>query len=326
MRNGPVLAEATGAAGFIPALDVRQAQWAHEVARSIAAEKPEWRCTVTSVRGDSAGWYLGRALAFRPPVATRPAAGAAAGDLFRVLRLHDGTIDEIERATGLAGEFSGHGTLSTDCAGVSITCDDLPIGEIVPLAPPRYIPPTIPWVPAAFECSAARLSIYEAEAISPGDLILLSAAPWPMAPVPGHLWRESHVFDPNSGVLCASSFSTGPQGGRGDQESTFMTDMDNSTGQLMVPVTVRLNDLLLTQDLLARMAEVGTVELGPVTDGLTVTLGVGGRQIAQGELVRIGDRFAVLIDDPAPSAFDGAEPEPVAPPPPHDGDFGMESD
>jgi hypothetical protein len=39
-----------------------------------------------------------------------------------------------------------------------------------------------------------------------------------------------------------------------------------------------------------------------VAEGLEVTLSVGGRAIGRGAVVRLGDRFGVLLEDPLPAA------------------------
>lgn len=73
------------------------------------------------------------------------------------------------------------------------------------------------------------------------------------------------------------------------------------TAELSVPVTLRLPDTVVTASELDKLADGGTLELGPVVEGLTVSLSVGGRSIGDGELIRLGDRFAILLEKPAKS-------------------------
>ncbi len=68
------------------------------------------------------------------------------------------------------------------------------------------------------------------------------------------------------------------------------------TLSLTVPVTVRLPAIGVAAAELATLAEGGTVRLMPLAEGLEVELLVAGRPIATGELVRLGDDFAVLVE------------------------------
>lgn len=76
----------------------------------------------------------------------------------------------------------------------------------------------------------------------------------------------------------------------------------DQTRQLSVPVTIHLADIAVTQADLERMAQSGTFDLGAVSEGLSARLSVGGRSIGSGEIVRLGDRFAVLLDQSDPPA------------------------
>jgi flagellar motor switch/type III secretory pathway protein FliN len=63
----------------------------------------------------------------------------------------------------------------------------------------------------------------------------------------------------------------------------------------MVPVTVRLPAQHFGAAALAALGQGSTLPLAPLTQGLQVELLVGGRKIAEGEIVEIGDNFGILI-------------------------------
>lgn len=69
-----------------------------------------------------------------------------------------------------------------------------------------------------------------------------------------------------------------------------------ATVELTVPVTVRLPAVAVPAAELTTLAEGGTIRLMPLAEGLEVELLVAGRPIATGELVRLGNDFAVLVE------------------------------
>ena len=80
-----------------------------------------------------------------------------------------------------------------------------------------------------------------------------------------------------------------------------MTSDDNAGegggfGALRVPVSVRLPDQSLTIEELGKLRAGLAVPVGQVSAGMMVELLVAGRVIAKGELVRLGEQFAVHID------------------------------
>ncbi len=74
-------------------------------------------------------------------------------------------------------------------------------------------------------------------------------------------------------------------------------DSDQAKGGFEVPVTIALPQRSFSAETLSKLRPGSTLALGPLTAGLGVELAVGGRKIARGELVQIGDQFAVLIED-----------------------------
>ncbi len=146
-------------------------------------------------------------------------------------------------------------------------------------------------VATSLECVIASLDVDDASTIAPGDLLVARGGSWPatlMTPfggVPGQL-------DPQ-----ANRFSIG----NGDplQGQNMMNDEqegDGGFGALKVPVSIQLPDQALTIEELGRLRAGLAVPVGPIAAGLTVEMKVAGRTIAIGELVRLGEQFAVHID------------------------------
>jgi flagellar motor switch/type III secretory pathway protein FliN len=64
-------------------------------------------------------------------------------------------------------------------------------------------------------------------------------------------------------------------------------------------LTIRLPDRMTSAASLSSLAPGTTLALGPLTEGMPVELRVADRLLARGELVQLGDRFAVLIESRA---------------------------
>lgn len=142
-------------------------------------------------------------------------------------------------------------------------------------------------LPCTVRATAAFLSVEDANALTPGDLLILQPAPWRAVLTAGPLDDTQVVFDPGTGRV--------EQGGRmagemGQEEAA------EQLRRFQVPVELALAAGSATLAELAALREGGTLPLGPVTAGLSVTLSVGGRALGTGELVRLGDRFAVVVD------------------------------
>ncbi len=283
-----------GVASSLPSLNADQCAWAHHAARLLA--RRGIATSIVPAQSSQAGWYKADGLAFRPPPETRAPLGAAADALVSALVLHNSSLDEIEQATGLAAEFNNHGELGNDLACVRLTRAGEPLGEIAPLAPPPIPCPAAAPVPVPLSLAATRLTLDEAEALGGGDLLLLSGSPWPVienaaSPVGGGV-----AFDPQAGRLI-SAFTNTPN----NFEAALMSD-PTDTSQMTVPVALQLPDAILSQEDLAALSNAGSIDLGPVTEGLQITISVGGLPVGKGEIVRVGDRFAVLVESPSPAA------------------------
>ena len=290
---------ASPAADALPALDEVQAARAHAAARCLAVRGLDVLCA--PVRAGKDEWYLGETFAFRPAPARSAPAGAAAEALAAALDANAALLDEIESALGLAAEFSAFGPLRSDCNAVQISRGGEDIGSIAVFRHPPLAPPARASEPARLVCIAARLPLAEAQALGPGDMVLLTAGTWAIiAQDVGAALPPTLAFDPATGRIGAALL----RANRTTQDDSMT---DPSSPDLTVPVSLHLSDTVLSAEELDDLATGGTVLLGPVEEGVRVDLLVGGRAIGRGELVRLGDRFAVLLADPAASADDAAQ-------------------
>lgn len=161
-------------------------------------------------------------------------------------------------------------------------------------------PATLPVLIHA-EMDGPRLSIAEAEALSAGDLVL-----WP-ARAPGRITSSlpraaatSPDFHGTIGLVDAR-FTPAPH----DFGAAMPSDVsatDDAPRDFAVPLSLRLPDRMTSAASLAALRPGTTLSLGPIVDGLPVELLVAGRPLATGELVQLGDRFAVLVGARAPLA------------------------
>ena len=291
---------AQGISDAVSSVASEQAAWAHHAARLLAVKGFQTRVLPTAE--DETEWYVGSALAFRPAPNARAAIGAAGEELVAALAKNDALLSEIEGATGLAAEFKDHGPLPSNSVKIVLTKAGSAVGEIAALAlPPREVPKhAYQSLPLIF--AAARLSIEEAHQLANGDMLLLSNGAWPLLDEMGRVVKAGMAFDPVLGAI-----SNVPTLQDMNLESATMADPADGN-QMSVPVAVQLTDTVLTEAELARLAQDGSVDLGAVSDGLHASVSVGGRTIGRGQIVRIGDRFAVLLEDASEPAIDEEQP------------------
>ncbi|WP_375402164.1 FliM/FliN family flagellar motor switch protein [uncultured Sphingomonas sp.] len=156
-------------------------------------------------------------------------------------------------------------------------------------------------LPCRLDVAAVQLSVEDAGALGPGDLVLLGSAPWPATLSVEAAGDFTAAFHPDTGALTL----------RLSDRNTALSDGDppglDQLRAFRVPVEIKLPGVFATLEQLAALREGGTFALGALTAGLAVELSVGGRALATGELVRLGDRYAVLIDR-------AADMSPAAPP------------
>jgi hypothetical protein len=136
----------------------------------------------------------------------------------------------------------------------------------------------------------AGLSVDDAAGIDQGDLLLLEKRAsarviWPLSQDKNvAASRVSGWFDfENNCFKCAIL---------GEDR---MNDADRQSG-FSVPVTISLPAQTTSMATLSALQPGASLPLGTIAEGLMVDISVGGRAIARGELVQIGDRFAVHIE------------------------------
>jgi flagellar motor switch/type III secretory pathway protein FliN len=289
-----------GPGAALAQLDPQQIGWARAAAARLAAAGFE--TSVTPVQGDDAEhWYQGAQFDFAP-LAEPILRGAPAEHLMHLLSANEAVLAEIEQALGLAAEFSSCGPRSGHAPAITLRRDGAAVARIVVLAPVEPFPAPLPPVLAPLICNAARLPMTEAELLVGGDMVLLLQGPWPLADAAGDALVAPELpalgFDPVRGAIVPLLAAPPPsvQGA-----SSPMTSAPSLSG-LTVPVAVHLADIAVSQADLARMGETGTLDIGAVSEGLRVVLSIGGRPIGHGEIVRLGDRFAVLLEQAPPAA------------------------
>ncbi len=148
-------------------------------------------------------------------------------------------------------------------------------------------------VVASVECTVASLDVDDASTIGAGDLLILRGGSW-VASLVTPFGGIAGQYDPMT-----NQFSVGngdPNQGQDKMSDDVEGSGDGGFGSLKVPVSIKLPDQGLTIEELGRLRAGLAVPVGPVAAGLEVALTVAGRTIAIGELVRLGDQFAVHID------------------------------
>jgi flagellar motor switch/type III secretory pathway protein FliN len=216
-------------------------------------------------------------------------------DAVAALDAVDPILIAIEGALGVSMDADAMvGAALDDAIVVSLTNGD----ETIHLAVPRdhgrqedwvqraaLLPPREAHMPCIVRIDAQgpRLSVAEASNLSDGDLVLIpnraaAALIRPYAdPIPG-------MID-----LTTGHFNAGQTG----------ASMPEDNPDFLVPLTIRLPDRMTSVASLASLEVGTTLPLGSLTEGMPVELRVADRLLACGELVQMGDRFAVLIESRA---------------------------
>lgn len=150
-------------------------------------------------------------------------------------------------------------------------------------------------VVVSLSASVASIDVDDASAMDAGDLLILRAGSWqavletPFGTVQGLLDSGANQFSIANGAKMQGQSMTSDEQRDGGEGPAF--------GSLRVPVSMKLPDQSLTIEELGKLRAGLAVPLGLVTAGVSVELVVAGRTIAKGELVRLGDQFAVHIDE-----------------------------
>jgi Type III flagellar switch regulator (C-ring) FliN C-term len=137
------------------------------------------------------------------------------------------------------------------------------------------------------DAEGPRLPIGEANDLGGGDLLLVPNRAVATLIRP-HLAPVAGMID-----LTTGSFTAGQNG------VSMPDDAPATAPDFMVPLTIRLPDRMTSAASLASLAPGITLPLGPLTEGMPIELRVADRLLARGELVQLGDRFAVLIEERA---------------------------
>ncbi|MGK6318092.1 FliM/FliN family flagellar motor C-terminal domain-containing protein [Sphingomonas sp. DT-204] len=167
----------------------------------------------------------------------------------------------------------------------------------------RAVVPPADALPVVLRClvQGPRLSVAEAGGLGGGDLVLVDARPCT------RIERGDGGIVAGQLDLASGLFALHVHGGS-------MSESDSPSpgraSDFAVPLSIRLPDRMTSAATLAALRPGTTLPLGPFTDGLAVELLVADRLLAKGELVRLGDRFAVLIEERADLVdVEPAEPE-----------------
>lgn len=221
------------------------------------------------------------------------------GDTVALLDAVDPALIAIEQALELSLEpqtlDAGH---PADAVIVQAADDDSVVLIAVPVAHAgrekwfaraRSIAPSDAHMPIVVQCQVEgpRVAIAEAGELTAGDLILIGAR------VAAHLHASDGSTVAGQIEFASGLFAPHSQGGQ-------MADTDAPPARdFAVPLTIRLPDRMTSAASLAALRPGTTLPLGPLTDGMAVDLLVAGRLLAKGELVQMGDRFGVLVEERA---------------------------
>ena len=216
-------------------------------------------------------------------------------DAVAALDAIDPMLVAVEGALGVsfdADAMTADAPMDAVIVALAMGGDDLRLA--VPSAHPRRgdwiqraatLPPRDAHMPCIVRIDAhgPRLSVAEASDLSDGDLLLIPNR------TAAALIRP-HV-DPVAGMIDLTNgrFSAGQTG----------ASMPDELSDFLVPLTIRLPDRMTSAASLASLETGTTLPLGPLTEGMPVELRVADRLLARGELVQLGDRFAVLIESRA---------------------------
>jgi flagellar motor switch/type III secretory pathway protein FliN len=185
-----------------------------------------------------------------------------------------------------------------DAIGIHVARDDFSLTLAVPrdharradwIARAAALPPSASHMPVAISLALAgpRLTVAEATALDAGDLLLIPQKAAAALRTP-HLPDMTGAFD-----LSTGQFSLGQTG------AAMPEHTPDPAADFMVPLTIHLPDRMTSAASLAALAPGVTLPLGPLKEGMPVELRVADRLLARGELVQLGDRFAVLVEDRA---------------------------
>ncbi len=291
----------------LPRIDPHDAALGRALAATVG--DTNIRAAIGGDRG-AGGWFCAEGIDFAVAGQTLLRAGRV-DDAVALLDRIDPLLDHIEHRLGVALDPSDIVDTPRDDS-VMITVGSG--ADTLWLAIARDHPQAPQWIAAAdraaadaralpcplrFEIVGPRLAIAEAGALAAGDLILIAQAPL------AKLIKPDGDSVAGQLTLATGLFTHAFQG-------SPMAEATAATQDFVVPLSIRLPDRMTSAATLAALVPGATLPLGPLTDGMPVTLLVGDRELARGELVQLGERFAILIEGRA--TID----DPVTPPPTYD--------
>jgi Type III flagellar switch regulator (C-ring) FliN C-term len=221
-----------------------------------------------------------------------PLSAARIGDTVAALDSIDPLLVAVEGAWGLSMDSVAMvDALPADMVFVSAALDADEVLLGVALDHPRRsewiagaarLPPWNAQMPCVvrIEADGPRLSVGEATTLSSGDLLLIPNRTAALLRV-GDRTPTDGMIDLTTGV-----FSAGETGAA----------MPDDAPDFLVPLTIHLPDRMTSAASLSVLVPGSTLALGPIIEGMQVELRVARRLLATGELVQLGDRFAVLVE------------------------------
>ncbi len=176
----------------------------------------------------------------------------------------------------------------------------LAVAPTLPLAPPLRADVRAEFgtleLPVVVSIAGPLLCSFEMAALAPGDLLLLSAdAPVTLATAERTAHGRFTPAPPRMRVLSISDLS--PETPMSIEPDTAAATPDGSTmANHPIPLMVELASITVPLSTLSGLAPGSVLSLGPAGESLPVRLTVGGRAVAIGELVAVGEGYGVLIE------------------------------
>ncbi len=149
---------------------------------------------------------------------------------------------------------------------------------------------------------ACHAPLGDVEALAAGALVLLSPTLRTSITLVDAGREFEGSLDPGSGAFVPTR----------KEGADCMNDAkpNPAPGALMVALTIRLPEFAVPAAEVEALAEGGSITFMPLSEGLAAELLVAGQRIAAGEIVRLGDCFAFLVDTMCvapPASRTGAE-------------------